>query len=172
MRIVEILLPKGTSDKSLSPHTKKKIDALQKRMTGYVDKICDPKTSKSGKEFLKTHLRKDYDTFKAAIKEIAISEASLGHSLQWPELVNKLSSVMRATGWKSSRHGDNGYMFSIKGQESDDQYYAVIVEHRGDASFTYALGTVEDGRPYIDDSFSGVLPLTEASLSELINTIR
>jgi hypothetical protein len=75
MRIVEILLPKGTSDKSLSPQTKNKIDALQKRMTGYVDKICDPKTSKSGKEFLKAHLKTDYDEFKAAIKEIAITEA-------------------------------------------------------------------------------------------------
>jgi RNA polymerase sigma factor (sigma-70 family) len=76
MRILEILLPKGTSDKSLSPQKIKKIDALQKRMTGYVDKICDPKTSKSGKEFLKAHLKTDYDEFKAAIKEIAITEAN------------------------------------------------------------------------------------------------
>ena len=173
MRILEILLPKGTSDKSLSPQKIRKIDALQHRMTGYVDKICDPTTSKTRKEFFQAHLKKDYDTFKAAINEIAVvSEASLGHSLQWPELVNKLSGVMRATGWKSSKHGDNGYMFSIKGQEGDNQYYAVIVEHDGNSCFTYALGTVEDGRPYIDDSFRGVLPLTEASLSELINTIR
>lgn len=75
MRILEILLPKGTSDKSLSTQTKKKIDTLQKRMTSYVDKIGDPKTSKSGKEFLKTHLKIDYDEFKATIKEIVISEA-------------------------------------------------------------------------------------------------
>jgi len=60
MRIVEILLPKGTSDRSLSPQALRKIDALQKRMDAYVDKILDPQTSEKGREFLKSRLRDDY----------------------------------------------------------------------------------------------------------------
>mgnify|MGYP000255244628 CR=1 FL=1 len=60
MRIIEILLPKGASDRSLSPQTIRKIDALQTRMNLYVDKILDPKTSEQGREFLKSRLRDDY----------------------------------------------------------------------------------------------------------------
>jgi hypothetical protein len=67
MRIVEILLPKGTSDRSLSPQTLRKIDALQRRMDAYVDKILDPKTSERGREFLKSRLRDDYYDLRDAI---------------------------------------------------------------------------------------------------------
>jgi len=70
MRIVEILLPKGTSDRSLSPQTVNKIDALQKRMDTYVDKIMSPNTSANGKEFLKSRLRDDYYELKGLIKPI------------------------------------------------------------------------------------------------------
>jgi len=97
---------------------------------------------------------------------------SLGNVLQWPEVVNKVNSAMKATGWKGSRKSDDAYMFSTKGQETDDQFYFVIIDNAGEGFFTYALGTVEDGDPHIDDEFKGQLPNTEASVSELINTIR
>jgi len=67
MRIVEILLPPGTSDRSLSPQQSRKIDALQKRMDGYVDKIMSPSTSVAGREFLKSRLRDDYYALKDLI---------------------------------------------------------------------------------------------------------
>ena len=67
MRIVEILLPKGTSDRSLSPQALRKIDALQQRMNAYVDKILNPKTSERGREFLKSRLRADYSDLRDAI---------------------------------------------------------------------------------------------------------
>ena len=67
MRIIEILLPKGTSDRSLSPQTIRKIDVLQTRMNSYVDKILDPKTSERGREFLKSRLRDDYHELRDTI---------------------------------------------------------------------------------------------------------
>ena len=67
MRIVEILLPKGTNDRSLSPAVVRKIDALQQRMNSYVDKIMDPRTSDKGREFLKAKLRDDYLDMKATL---------------------------------------------------------------------------------------------------------
>lgn len=70
MKILEILLPKGTSDRSLPLHAKQQIDVLQHRMNLYVDKILDPATSPAGKEFLKTRLRTDYSDLKHLIPEM------------------------------------------------------------------------------------------------------
>lgn len=70
MRILEILLPQGTSDRSLSPQVARKIDALQQRMDRYVDKILDPKTSPQGKEFLKLRLRDDYYELKDVMPKV------------------------------------------------------------------------------------------------------
>ncbi len=76
MRIVEILLPKGVTDRSISPQRVRQIDALQARMTSYVDKIMDPSTSAQGKEFLKAKLRDDYLDMKNAIGSFhAVAEA-------------------------------------------------------------------------------------------------
>ncbi len=76
MRILELLLPKGASvDRSLSPHTIQKIDALQGRMNLYVDKILSPGTSPAGKEFLKSRLRDDYYELRELIPQMhAIAE--------------------------------------------------------------------------------------------------
>ena len=104
--------------------------------------------------------------------EEAVGEASLGTVLAWPEVVNKVNSAMKATGWKGSRKGDDAYIFSSKGQETDDQYYFAIIDNAGEGFFKYALGTVEDGDPYIDDAYKGSLPNTEASVSELMDMIR
>jgi hypothetical protein len=100
-----------------------------------------------------------------------VKEASLGEVLPWPEVVNKVSSAMKATGWKGQRQSDDAFMFSTKGQ-LDDEFYMVIIENAGEDFFTYALGTVEEGDPYIDDAYKGRLPNTEASVSELMNEIR
>ena len=51
-------------------------------------------------------------------------------------------------------------------------WYIAIIDNAGDGFFTYALGTVEEGDPHIDDAFKGRLPNTEASVSELLNIIR
>jgi len=76
MRIVEILLPKGTRDKDLSPQVVKKIDALQTRMDRYVDKIASSETSSAGREFLKAKLRSDYDELRELLPEIkSVTEA-------------------------------------------------------------------------------------------------
>lgn len=74
MRIIEIFLPKGV-DRSLSPQSARKVDALQARMTKYVDAILDPKTSPAGREFLKSRLRDDYLDMKGHIGSLhAIAE--------------------------------------------------------------------------------------------------
>jgi len=76
MRIVEILLPRGSNDRSLSPQVVRKIDALQQRMDSYVDKIMSPNTSTAGKEFLKSKLRDDYYELKDLLPHIhAVAEA-------------------------------------------------------------------------------------------------
>jgi hypothetical protein len=105
-------------------------------------------------------------------QDTKIDEDLLGTVLSWPEVVNKINSAMKATGWKGKRQGDGTFMFSTKGQASDDEYYIVIIENQGEGFFTYALGTVEEGDPYIDDAYRGELPNTEASVSELMNEIR
>jgi hypothetical protein len=90
-------------------------------------------------------------------------------SLKWPELVNKVNSAMKAMGWKGQRKDDGSFMFSTRGQ-LDDEWYIVVIDNRGNNMFTYALGTVEEGDPHIGDQES--LPMTEASVSELMNAIR
>ena len=95
----------------------------------------------------------------------------LGHVLSWPEFVNKISSMMKATGWKSRKMGDNTFMFITAGTH-EDEWFIIVIDNVGDGFFSYGLGTVEEGQPYIDDSFKGELPTTEASLSELMEMIR
>jgi hypothetical protein len=77
---------------------------------------------------------------------------------------------MRAMGWKVQRKGDDAFMFSTKGRESDDQYYIIMIDNEGDNFFHYALGTFEGGRP--DIGFEGTLPTTSASVSEVLMAIR
>lgn len=102
--------------------------------------------------------------------EQGVAEGSLGTALLWPEVVNKVSGAMKAMGWKGTRKADGTFMFSTRGQETDDQYYTVIIDNAGEGFFTYALGTIEEGDPRIGEQES--LPNTEASVSELMNAIR
>ena len=99
-----------------------------------------------------------------------VAEGSLGTALPWPNVVNKVSGAMKAMGWKGTRKADGTFMFSTRGQETDDQYYIVIIDNAGEGFFTYALGTIEEGDPRIGEQES--LPNTEASVSELMNAIR
>lgn len=111
-------------------------------------------------------------TWDRPVSEEEASKASIGSVLQWPEVVKKVNGAMKATGWKGQRQSDDAFMYSTKGQETDDQFYFVIIDNAGEGFFRYALGTVEDGDPHIDDAFKGQLPNTEASVSELLNMIR
>ena len=104
------------------------------------------------------------------LKRQGVAEGSLGQAMPWPEIVNKINSAMKAMGWKGRRQDDNSFMFSTKGQEVDDQWYIAIIENTGNNFFTYALGTVEEDSPYIGEQNS--LPMTAASVSELMNSIR
>jgi hypothetical protein len=101
--------------------------------------------------------------------EDEVDKITLVKSLQWPELVNKVNSAMKAMGWKGQRKDDGSFMFSTRGQ-LDDEWYIVVIDNRGNKMFTYALGTVEEGDPHIGEQES--LPMTEASVSELMNAIR
>lgn len=98
-----------------------------------------------------------------------VAESTLGHVISWPEVVNKINSAMKAMGWKGQRKDDGSFMFSTKGQ-IDDEFYIVIIENKGDGFFHYALGTVEEGDPHIGEQ--DTLPTTEASVSEVMNSIR
>lgn len=71
MRVVEILLPKGASrDRGLSPQVVQRVDFLQQRMDGYVDKILAPGTSQAAKDFLKDRLRADFYELRGLIPEV------------------------------------------------------------------------------------------------------
>ena len=107
---------------------------------------------------------------KLKIKEQGVAEASLGNVLPWPEVANKISSAMKAMGWKGQRKGDDSYLFSTKGAEDESQYYMVMIDNEGNGMFTYALGTFEGGRPDIGEQ--GTLPTTAASVSEVLMAIR
>jgi hypothetical protein len=104
------------------------------------------------------------------IKKEDVKEASLGNVLPWPEVANKISSAMKAMGWKAQRKGDDSFMFSTKGAEDESQYYMVMIDNEGDGMFTYALGTFEGDRPDIGEQ--DTLPTTEASVSEVLMAIR
>jgi hypothetical protein len=106
------------------------------------------------------------------LEQEEVKETSLGNVLPWPEVVNKVNSAMKATGWKGKRMNDDAFMFTTRGAEVEDQWYIAIIDNAGEGFFTYALGTVEEGDPHIDDAFKGRLPNTEASISELMNEIR
>jgi hypothetical protein len=118
---------------------------------------------------------KKIDTMKKSLrqKDVAkqgMAEANLGHVLPWPAFVNKISSAMKAMGWKGQQRKDTGaFMFSTKGQ-LDDEFYIAIIDNEGNGMFTYALGTVEEGDPHIGER--DTLPITEASVSELMTAIR
>ena len=71
MRITELLLPQGDSDKTLSSKKEKQVDFLKTRMTSYVDKIGDPKTTPKAREFLKTKLQADYNELRKTIESIS-----------------------------------------------------------------------------------------------------
>ncbi len=102
-------------------------------------------------------------------KETVQESIPLSSKLEWPEVVNKVSSAMKAMGWKSQRKDDGSFMFSTKGR-MDDEWYFVIIDNEGEGFFTYALGTIEEGDPYIGEQDQ--LPNTEASVSELMDAIR
>ena len=99
-----------------------------------------------------------------------VAETSLGNVLPWPEVANKISSAMRAMGWKVQRKGDDAFMFSTKGAEDESQYYMVMIDNEGDGMFTYALGTWEGDRPDIGEQ--DTLPTTAASVSQVLMAIR
>jgi DNA-binding LacI/PurR family transcriptional regulator len=120
-----------------------------------------PLSSKE-KQFFKTY--QIYNT------QEDVEESNLGTVLKWPEVANKISSAMKAMGWKAQRQGDDAFMFSTKGAEDESQWYMVMIDNEGDGMFTYALGTFEDGRPDIGEQ--GTLPTTEASVSEVLMAIR
>jgi hypothetical protein len=78
MKILELLLPPGMKDKSLSKKKIANLNALQQRMDKYVDMIGDPSTPKAKKGLLQKELRKDYTELKATIEsinEIKVMEA-------------------------------------------------------------------------------------------------
>jgi hypothetical protein len=102
-------------------------------------------------------------------KKEDIQEASLGTAIAWPELVDKLNKVLKAIGWRGNRQDENTFTFLRRGL-NEDEWYTVLIENEGDGWFTYALGTVEEGDPYIGQE--EMLPLTEASLSMLMDEIR
>jgi predicted GNAT family acetyltransferase len=119
----------------------------------------------AGKGFWDKHRGEETNVWEDSSEEI-----KLIHTLSWPEVVNKINSAMKAMGWKIGRKGDGAYIFSTKGQETDDQWYMVIIDNVGNDQFNYALGTIEEGDPYIGEK--GTLPNTEASISELMISIR
>lgn len=107
---------------------------------------------------------------KAKNEDQDMEESLIGPLLPWPEIVNKISSVMKSMGWKVHRKDDGTYMFTTQGQEDAEQLYSVIIESEGSGMFTYAIGAVEAGRA--DIWTHETVPNTDAGISELMNAIR
>jgi len=76
MRIVEILLPKGLTDRGLSAQSYRTIDKLQSRMDLYVDKLCHMAAG-TARDFLKSKLKADYVSLKDIIQKTSIAESDL-----------------------------------------------------------------------------------------------
>jgi len=127
MRIIEILLPKGTSDRSLSPQQARKIDALQKRMDSYVDKIMDPNTSVAGKDFLKARLRSDLEELKDVLP--------VAESIQINELFRSPSN------WEWGNTGPSRAVADFTVGEIPYKFSATL-ENTEDKSWTILFRTV------------------------------
>jgi len=90
--------------------------------------------------------------------------------LSYPEIVNRISSMMKAMGWRGKRKGDDDYIFLTRGQLEDEWYIVSIGKTTDGKGFTYALGTIEEGDPYIGQQ--DTMPNTVASVSMLADEIR
>ena len=152
---------------------------IQKKITDAVNnikpvtingKIADSSTLDKSKQHNDWIINTFIPWVQSLLGKQGVAEGSLGTALPWPNVVNKVSGAMKAMGWKGTRKADGTFMFSTRGQETDDQYYIVIIDNAGEGFFTYALGTIEEGDPRIGEQES--LPNTEASVSELMNAIR
>ncbi len=115
MKILELLLPKGLNDKSISQKHATKIDALQKRMDSYVDKIGDPNTSAKGREFLKSKLKDDYDELRNVIQKV--SEESVN------EHIVKTKSGYRLVSKKGKNLGDFSSRKAAAKHEGEVEYF-------------------------------------------------
>ena len=103
-------------------------------------------------------------------KKESIQEANLINMLPWPELLDKVSQKLKAMGWNGpSRRDDDTYLFSMRGRHPEE-WYMVILNNEGNGWFEYALGTVEEGDPYI--GIKDILPVTEASVSMVIDEVK
>lgn len=121
MKILEILLPKGTTDRSLPPGDIRKIGLLQDRMGKYVDKILDPSTSAKGREFLKSQLRNDYHQLRDIIpKTHVVAEDS----------VDQYEVYDRRTGEKVSGPYSNKLRASRAADKKDMEYGAIRYGYR------------------------------------------
>ena len=158
------LLRKDVAE-GLSKRDQKDVAAIKAAIERLESQLKQPNADKDAIQQSIAHERK-----RLALYKQAVAEGSLGTALPWPNVVNKVSGAMKAMGWKGTRKADGTFMFSTRGQETDDQYYIVIIDNAGEGFFTYALGTIEEGDPRIGEQES--LPNTEASVSELMNAIR
>ena len=103
-------------------------------------------------------------------KKESIQEANLINMLPWPELLDKVSRQLKAMGWNGpSRRDDDTYLFSMRGRHPEE-WYMVILNNEGNGWFEYALGTVEEGDPYI--GLKDTLPVTEASVGMVIDEVK
>lgn len=152
MKILEILLPKEIKDRDISPKHAQKIDMLQKRMNGYVDRICKPGTSPAAVEFLKAKLKDDYhelkDVFKEVAKESATNEAH----------INQQMSLYKPDGTTYRQH----QMPTLKSDPADD------AEPLSAVSDTSELDTDAIDRKNLVALYMKSLPSKERTVLDLV----
>lgn len=158
MRIVEILLPRNTRDRDLSPQRVRQIDALQQRMDRYVDKIMSPNTSSAGKEFLKSRLRDDYYELKDLLPHI--------HAVAENEDI-KYEVYDRKTGYKVSGPYSNRARASAAANKKDLEYGAIKFGYRPVKAINEAVHKL----PLTDDDFDLVKKLMERPIPAAVAPI-
>jgi hypothetical protein len=92
MRLTELLLPKGVTDRSLGPELARYVDGLQKRIDRYVDALNKPGMSKTGKDFLKAKLRDDY----AELRELVPGVQTVAEAVHKLPITNDEFDVVKA----------------------------------------------------------------------------
>lgn len=158
MRIFEILLPRNTRDRDLSPQAARKIDVLQNRMDSYVDKIMSPGTSSVGKEFLKSRLRDDYYELKGLLPHI--------HAVAENENT-KYEVYDRRTGERVSGPYSNRIRASRVADKKDLEYGAIRYGYRPIKTLTEAVHKL----PLTEDDFELVKTLMERPIPAIIAPI-
>lgn len=132
MKILEVILSKGGSDRGLSSKRQERIDFLKNRIQTYADKINDPVTGQRAGDFLKSKMALDRDELEFHMKKLKEETAEQLPVAQYEVYDRKTGAAVKGRGpytdkTRARRARDQldnaygGYKYAVRpvGQKND-----------------------------------------------------